>query len=116
MAVWAERDSTQRRADIDLFHLLSFDYIEEEDFSVEPGRAQEQVVDRRECDTGAYVGVSVELVPQRSHWFLGCTRHIVALGHYVLQIPDTDLARLVRGREHMPLYEAEPSHGDCRSD
>ena len=116
MAVWAERDSTQRRADIDLFHLLSFDYIEEEDFSVEPSSAQEQVVDRRECDPGAYVRVSVKLVPQCSHGCLGYTRHIVSLGHYVLQIPDADLARLVRGCEHMPLYEAEPSHGDCRSD
>ena len=116
MAVWAKSDSTQRWANIDLFHLFSFDYIEEEDFSVEPSGAQEQVVDWRECDAGAYVGVSVKLVPQRSHWCLGYTGHIVTLGHYVLQIPDADLARLVRGCEHMPLYEAEPRHGDCRSD
>ena len=116
MAVWAKSDSTQRWANIDLFHLFSFDYIEEEDFSVEPSSAQEQVIDWRECDTRAYVGVSVELVPQCSHWCLRHTRHIVTLGHYVLQIPDTNLARLVRGGEYMPLYEAEPSHSDCRSD
>ena len=39
MAVWAESDSAERRANINLLHLLSFDYVEEENFGVEPSSA-----------------------------------------------------------------------------
>ena len=39
MAVWAESDSAKWRANINLLHLLSFDYIEKENFGVEPSSA-----------------------------------------------------------------------------
>ena len=55
MSIGAERDGSQRWPNLDLFDLLSFNNIIEEDTAVETCRAQEKIVNRRERNTGAHV-------------------------------------------------------------
>ena len=63
--VGAETYPGQGRSDLNLLHLLSLNNIIEEDATIKSRAAQEQIVDRAECDACADVVVGGEFEAQR---------------------------------------------------